>query len=41
MIKLNEHNYTCTYAYQNIIIIKNLKILYCSKYMHMALTEDE
>lgn len=39
MIKLNEHNYACTYAHQGIIIIKDLKILYCFKFMRIALTE--
>lgn len=41
MIKLNEHNYACTYAHQGIIIIKDLKILYCFKFMHIALTEGK
>lgn len=41
MIKLNEHNYASTYAHQGIIIIKNLKILHCFKFMHIALTEGK
>lgn len=40
MIKLNEHNYTCTNAHYGIII-KNLKILYCFKFMDVALIEGK